>query len=225
MVLQVEPWTKSFQIYHDLCCLEEWRSHLTWPYLSMPFKNSTTLLTHIHICNLFRFTNEQHKSLILKSLQNLGSHSHIITECASMFHQKQVLTSFKTIQWGKQSEICPFISIYIAANHPCFSNFHLKTADLLSPHSNLICLSYYNNFELICMTFVYSSKGLLFKVVLAWSITGVLIFGVWTFEYYFTQRGLFSDGLYRRWDTGRRMAFRQRGNSFWHSSLWTGQGE
>lgn len=116
---------------------------------------------------MFRFTNEQHKSLILKSLQHLESHSHIITECASTFHQTQVLTSFKIIQRGKKMEICPLIRTYLAANLPCFSNFHLKTTDLLSRYSNFICLSYYNNFELICMTFIYSTKRLLFKVVLA----------------------------------------------------------
>lgn len=123
---------------------------------------------------MFRFTNEQHKSLILKSLQHLESHSHIVTECASTFHQKQVLTSFKTIQQGKQMEICPLISTYLVANLPWFSNFHLKRADLLSRYRNLICLSYHNNFELICMAFIYPSKRLLFKVVLAGGITGVL---------------------------------------------------
>lgn len=124
---------------------------------------------------MFRFTNDKHKSPILKSLQCLKNHSHIITECASTFHQKQVLTSFKTIQQGKQIEICPLISTYLVVNLPNFSNFHLKTADLLSRYLNLISLSYYNNFELICMTFIYSSKGLLFKVVLARGTTGLLI--------------------------------------------------
>lgn len=64
-------------------------------------------------------------------------------------------------------EICPLISTYLGANLPCFSNFHLKIADHLSRYINLICLSYYNNLELICVAFIHSSKGLLFKVVLA----------------------------------------------------------
>lgn len=116
---------------------------------------------------MFKFTNEQHESLILKSLQHLKSHSHIITECASTFHQKQVLTSFKIIQQAKQMEICSLISICLASNLFHFSNFHLKIVDLLPRYITLICLSCYNNFESICMTFIYSSDGLLFKIVLA----------------------------------------------------------
>lgn len=63
-------------------------------------------------------------------------------------------------------EICLLISTYLEANLPHFSDFHPKIVDLLSRYITLICLSYCN-FESICMTFIYSSEGLLFKVVLA----------------------------------------------------------
>lgn len=144
-------------------CLEKWRSNLTWPYLSMPFRSSTTLLTHTTSVTIFKFTSEQHKNLILINLQHFKR--HIITECSSTFHQKQLLASFKTIQQGKQMEICLLISTHLVANLPHFSDFHLKIVDLLSRYITLICPSYYN-FESISMTFIYSSERLLFKVVL-----------------------------------------------------------
>lgn len=157
---------------------------------------------------VFKFTSEQHKNLILISLQHLKR--HIITECSSTFHQKQLLASFKTIQQGKQMEICLLINTHLMANLPHFSDFHLKIVYLLSRYITLICLSYYN-FESISMTFIYSSERLLFKVVLIWGITGVLM-GILLHS-----KGLCSDGLYRRWDTGRRMASRQRGNKVFDS--------